>query len=63
VGNASGITYDDVDSIPHNRYGLLLATSPITPGGARNFYFDNRIKAADDPKMFLDLIFWREDSV
>lgn len=48
VGNASGRTYDDVDSIPHNRYGLLLATSPITPGGAHNFYFDNRIKAADE---------------
>ncbi len=46
AGNASGRTYDDVDSIPHNRYGLLLATSPITPGGAHNFYFDNRIKAA-----------------
>lgn len=24
----------------------MLATSPITSGGARNFYFDNRIKAA-----------------
>ncbi len=48
VCNASGRTYDDVDSIPHNRYGLLLATSPITPGGAHNFYFDNRIKAADE---------------
>ena len=45
-GNASGRTYDSVDSIPHNRVGLLLATSPITPGGAHNFYFDNRIKAA-----------------
>ncbi len=48
VGNASGRTYNDVDSIPHNHYGLLLATSPITPGGAHNFYFDNRIKAADE---------------
>jgi len=28
VGNASGRTYDNVDSIPYNRYGLLLATSP-----------------------------------
>lgn len=43
--NASGRTYDDVKDIPHNKYGLLLATSPITPGGAHNFYFDNRIKA------------------
>lgn len=48
VRNASGRTYDSVDSIPHNRVGLLLATSPITPGGARNFYFDNRIKAAEE---------------
>ncbi len=48
VGNASGRTYNDVDPIPHNRYGLLLATSPITPGGAHNFFFDNRIKATDE---------------
>ena len=39
-------TYDSVSRIPHNRVGLLLATSPITPGGAHNFYVDNRIKAA-----------------
>ena len=48
VRKASGRTYDSVDSIPYNRVGLLLATSPITPGGARNFYFDNRIKAAEE---------------
>lgn len=46
VWNASGRTYDNTADIPHNKFGLLLATSPITPGGARNFYFDNRIKAA-----------------
>ncbi len=46
VRNAFGRTYSNVDSIPHNRVGLLLATSPITPDGDRNFYFDNRIKAA-----------------
>lgn len=46
--NASGRTYDDVKDIPHNKYALLLATSPITPGGAHNFYFDNRIKATDE---------------
>lgn len=45
---ANGKTYDSVSQIPHNRIGLLLATSPITPGGAHNFYFDNRIKAADE---------------
>lgn len=48
VWNASGKTYDDVEAIPHNKVGLLLATSPTTPGGAHNFYFDNRIKAADE---------------
>lgn len=46
--NASGQTYDSPEGMPHNKYGLLLATSPITAGGARNFYFDNRIKAADE---------------
>ena len=46
--NASGRTYDDVNEIPYNKYALLLATSPITPGGAHNFYFDNRINAADE---------------
>lgn len=46
VHNASGCTYDKVEDMPEREYGLLLATSPITPGGARNFYFDNRIKSA-----------------
>lgn len=44
----SGMTFDSVSEVPHNRTGLLLATSPITPAGAHNFYFDNRIKAADE---------------
>ena len=46
--NASGRTYDDVNDIPHNKYALLLATSPITPAGVHNFYFDNRIKATEE---------------
>lgn len=46
--NASERTYEDIKDIPHNKYALLLATSPITPGGAHNFYFDNRIKATDE---------------
>lgn len=46
--DSNGKIYDSVSQIPHNRVGLLLATSPITPGGAHNFYFDNRIKAADE---------------
>lgn len=48
VWEASGKTYDKVEDIPHNKVGLLLATSPITPIGAHNFYFENRIKAADE---------------
>ena len=44
--NASGKTYDDVDSIPHRKVGLILGTSPIsTWNGRRNYYFDHRIKA------------------
>lgn len=46
VGNASGRTFDEVDAVPHNRYGMLLATSPINLSGERNYYFDNRITAA-----------------
>lgn len=48
VINASGKTYDNVAATPHNKVGLLLATSPVTPGGAHNYYFENRIKAADE---------------
>lgn len=46
VCNASGRTFDTVDAVPHNRVGMLLATSPVTPGGVHNFYFDNRIISA-----------------
>jgi SanA protein len=48
IVNANGKVFDNVDDVPHYRYGLLLATSPITPSGAHNFYFDNRIKATDE---------------
>lgn len=48
VGNASGRTFDIADSVPHNPAGLLLGTSPITQSGGHNFYFDNRIKAAEE---------------
>lgn len=44
--NAHGRTFDNVNDVPEHEYGLLLGTSPITPQGAHNFYFDNRIKAA-----------------
>lgn len=46
--NAYGKTYDNVAEIPHNKYGLLLATSPIAPSGKINFYFADRVKAAVD---------------
>lgn len=48
VANASSRTFDSVDNIPHNRYGLLLATSPITPAGEKNPPFDARIDAATE---------------
>ncbi|MCM1139546.1 MAG: YdcF family protein [Muribaculum sp.] len=41
--------YDNVDSIPHRKVGLILGTSPVsTWNGRRNYYFDHRIKAAAD---------------
>jgi len=44
--NASGQIYDNVDSVPHRKVGLILGTSPIsTWSGKRNHYFDYRIKA------------------
>lgn len=44
--NAHGRNFDKVADVPEHEYGLLLGTSPITPQGAHNFFFDNRIKAA-----------------
>lgn len=43
--NANGKTFNKVEVIPNNKVGLLLGTSPITPQGEHNYYFDNRIKA------------------
>jgi SanA protein len=37
--------YDNVDSIPHNRVGLLLGTSKTVPNGYENPYFRYRIEA------------------
>lgn len=43
--NAKGRLYDNGDSIPHRKVGLILGTSPIsTWNGRRNYYFDHRIK-------------------
>ena len=46
VTKTSDSMYVDINEIPHNRYGMLLGTSPITPRGTHNFYFDNRVEAA-----------------
>lgn len=43
--NANDKTYDSIKAISYNKVGLLLGTSPITPQGEHNYYFDNRIKA------------------
>ncbi|MDE6263827.1 MAG: YdcF family protein [Paramuribaculum sp.] len=45
--NGKGRVFDAAKDMTHNTYGVLLATSPITPDGGHNFYFDNRIIAAD----------------
>ncbi len=43
---ANGRLYENVDSIPHRKVGLILGTSPVsTWNGRRNYYFDHRIKA------------------
>lgn len=44
--NSNGRVYDD--EIPYRTYGLLLGTSPITPCGTHNYYFDTRIDAASE---------------
>ena len=44
--NARGRLYDNVDSIPHRKVGLILGTSPVSIWtGKKNYYFINRIKA------------------
>lgn len=38
--------YDNIDSVPHRKVGVILGTSPVsTWNGRRNYYFDHRIKA------------------
>lgn len=49
ASNASGKTYENADSIPHRKVGLILGTSPISYwNGRRNYYYSNRIKAGAD---------------
>ncbi len=38
--------YEDVESVPHRKVGVVLGTSPVSSwNGRRNLYFDYRIKA------------------
>lgn len=46
INNAKDRTFDNISEVPSREIGLLLGTSPVTPQGGHNFYFDNRIKAA-----------------
>lgn len=48
ANNAKGRTFDNLADVPSRETGLLLGTSPITPDGVHNYYFDNRIKATAD---------------
>jgi SanA protein len=40
--------YNDVNSIPHNKVGMLLGTSRYLRSGQPNQYFANRIRAASE---------------
>ncbi|MDL2265641.1 YdcF family protein [Parabacteroides sp. OttesenSCG-928-G21] len=46
--NAKDRLFANVEDIPYNKVGLLLATSPITPQGIHNYYFDYRIEATTE---------------
>ena len=43
--SAQNRCYDNLSDLPFHEYGLLLGTSPITPQGEHNYYFDTRIQA------------------
>lgn len=42
---ARGLTYDDVEEIPHREVGLLLGTNPLGRSGRPNQFFLRRIDA------------------
>lgn len=46
--NIHGRAYDNIDSLPHNKVGLLLGTSPLDRQGNTNYYFIYRIDAAEE---------------
>ncbi|MCL2597154.1 MAG: YdcF family protein [Paludibacter sp.] len=43
---ADNLVYNDVDSIAHNKVGLILGTSKYLAFGQKNLYFTYRIEAA-----------------
>ena len=43
--SAKNRCYDNLSDLPFHEYGLLLGTSPVTPQGEHNYYFDTRIQA------------------
>ncbi len=45
IFSAKNRCYDNLFDLPSHEYGLLLGTSPITPQGEHNYYFDTRIQA------------------
>ena len=46
IHSTESCLYDQVETIPENRVGLLLGTSPKLRGGRPNLYFNYRITAA-----------------
>jgi len=38
--------YEEIDSVPENKVGLVLGTSPVLPNGQPNQYFKSRMAAA-----------------
>lgn len=44
---AKSFVFDDLDSVPHNRVGLLLGTSQYLKSGQTNLYYLYRIDAAE----------------
>lgn len=45
MSSAQNRYYDNLSNLPFHEYGLLLGTSPISPQGGHNYYFDTRIQA------------------
>ena len=46
IHSTESCLYDQVETIPENRVGVLLGTSPKLRGGRPNLYFNYRITAA-----------------